>query len=128
MSTPREIAFEDIRKGDDIEARWTLDGLRFTRRGVAHHRNPLCWYTEEGGRLANSDGDWTHYLHSRPAPAEPKGLGAIVRAVVGGNEWYFHRIGTGERPWINVARNWHAWYDFDPDSIEVLSEGNEVEP
>lgn len=86
------------------------------------------WKTPDGEYLVFRDSPAGRVIElvERPVPAEPKGLGAVVRAVVGGNKWHFHRIGTGERPWINLARNWHDWSDFDPESIEVLSEGIEI--
>lgn len=123
-----EIEFEDIRKGDDIEVRWRLGDTLETRRGVAHEKSGNSWLTKDGLTLVTLLGNHVRILlHHRPAPAEPEGLGAIVWAVVGGNGWYFHRIGTGERPWINVARNWHDWSDFEPDSIEMLFKGIGVE-
>lgn len=125
-----EIAFENIREGDDIEVQWRLGDILETRRGVAHkkERGGFFWVTKDGRTLVGFQGNQVRILlHHRPAPAEPEGLGAIVWAVVGGNGWYFHRIGTGERPWINVARNWHAWSDFEPDSIEMLFKGIGVE-
>ncbi len=120
-----EIKFEDIREGDKIRTEHPEGGIKFMCEGVAHKNTRDGWFTSEGGFLVSARSTATITLLHRPAPAEPEGLGAMVRAVVGGNEWYFHRIGTGERPWINVARNWHAWSEFDPDSIEVLYEGDQ---
>ena len=133
--TPREIAFKDIKKGDDIEARYTRDGVALTRRGVAHSTNSYAefWHTEASGLVANNyNGDWKYYLHSRPAPEEPKGLGARILLRRG---WEY--IATNSTPgthrwvWVREDRSGGClasrWSDLDPDTIEVLSEGIEVE-
>lgn len=126
MSTPREIEFEDIRKGDDIDVVWVSGDRMDIIRGTAHHKDDNGWWlTHQGEVLVTPNDDGTILLRKRTVLTEPEGLGAIVWAVVGGNGWYFHRIGTGERPWINIARNWHAWSEFDSSSIEVLYEGKE---
>lgn len=130
MSTPRQIEFDDIRKGDHIEARWSAEGLNFTHRGVAHHRNPYFWYTEEGGRLANGgDERWTYYLHHRPDPTEPEGLGAVVRTAEGIEYVSVNRT-PGTPRWVDAmiddehGERWALKWDdleFDRDSIEVAS-------
>lgn len=131
--TPREIAFEDIKKGDDIEVQYAEDGVTFTRRGIAHERGERNWYTEAEGLLAGDYDGWTYYLLHRPVTAEPKGLGAVVRARVYRST--FDRtlartlVRTAGRNllWVDEKGSlWH-WDDFDPESIEVLSEGIEVE-
>ena len=127
--TPREIAFEDIKKGDDIEARWERDGVVTTLRGIAHDPGSHYWYTEAGGLIANDyDGYWTHFLHARPAPDEPTGLGAVVRAALRSQESprVFTRVNEGPYGWADASGQLFAWPDFSPESIEVLSEGIEV--
>lgn len=127
--TPREIAFEDITKGDDIEARWERNGVSAAYRGIAHHRTYGNWYTEAGGLVAHEheEGDgWQYYLHSRPAPEEPKGLGAVVWT----GSMHVARWAEGPDaiyPWLSRGGDMYAWSDFDPDTIEVLSEGIIVE-
>ena len=138
MSTqePREIAFEDICKGDDIESRSTANGTAFTRRGIAHAFTGNTWITEEGGTVASGyRGDaWAHYLHPRPVPAEPKGLGAVVRARAreSGEIGLFVRtpslptlpgVPTREPDWVDCGGHCHYWSDFDPATIEILHDG-----
>lgn len=128
--TPREIKFEDIRKGDDIEARRVVDGVTCTRRGIAHATSSRVerWYTEAWGLIATDyDGDWKFYLHHRPAPAEPKGLGAVVRAKVSRPTSDPHSVRTFVRtagrdlPWVDEWGFSWAWSHLNPDSIEVES-------
>src|SRR5690606_8062853 len=99
--TPREIAFKDIKKGDDIEARYTRDGVAHARHGVAHSTNSYAefWYTEAGGVIANDYyRDWKYYLHSRPTPAEPKGLGSLIR--VGKAKYIATNSAPGTLRWV----------------------------
>jgi len=107
--------------------------VAYTRRGIAYETNsdrlPEYWYAEAGGLVANNyDGNWKHFLHPRPAPAEPTGLGARIRW----RKWEY--IATNSAPgtrrwaWVNELGNVGRlavirWDEFDPDSIEVLSEG-----
>src|SRR5690606_26050764 len=113
-------------------ARYTRDGVAYTRRGVAHSISHLAksWQTKDGGLVAsNYDGDWQHYLHSRPVPAEPKGLGAVVRAKVAASRldvetvWTLVRTEAPVDPWADERECFWNWSDLDPDSIEELSEG-----
>lgn len=134
MSTqePREIAFEDIREGDDIEVVWDYGDLAATLRGIADHKDADGWWrTPQSRLLINPIGATrTILLHPRPAPAEPKGLGAVVRAKVArtGRRGVFVRTHPGlyGHVWRGLGDAWD-WSDLDPDSIEVLSEGIEVE-
>lgn len=131
---PRQIAFDDIRKGDLIRLEYpTASGIKVTRRGEAFERRPDgAWYTSEGGYVAAPFTTGTIILLSRPAPAEPKGLGAVVRAAVGESMVDPRLVRTLVRtanrdfPWADEGGTRWEWSDFDPDSIEVLSEGVEV--
>lgn len=129
--TPRQIAFEDIRAGDRIRTEHPEGGVKFMCEGVAHQNTHDGWFTSEGGLIVSAHSTATITLLHRPAPAEPKGLGAVVRARVpasGGRLWTFVKVHVeqGLSPWQGPGA-WR-WSDFDPDSIEVLSEGIEVEP
>lgn len=131
--TPREIKFEDIRVGDDIEAHFHESDVFATARGVVGEIDGNMLRTAKGGPIANVGGyDWKFYLHSRPTPEEPKGLGAVVHARAAHPADVPHLVRTlvrtanHEFPWVDGRGNEWEWSDFDPDSIEVLSEGIEV--
>lgn len=140
---PREITFEEIRKGDEIEVQEPYDGLLKSVRAIAHHRvdfqRTTQWYTATDRRLVSSDDlDYqTHLLlHSRLASDEPTGLGAVVRARTSDDEephlWVRVDRGTDGRAWVRSelkSGGWHfwvAWPYFVPDSVEVLHEGVEA--
>ena len=130
--TPREIAFEDIRAGDRLRVEHAWAGIEFTREGVAHENTRDGWFTSEDGLLITADSTATITLLHRPAPAEPKGLGAVVRARVSRSTVDPRRARTlvcVGGAWVDeqdFRQSWR-WSDFDPESIEVLSEGIEVE-
>lgn len=67
-------------------------------------------------------------LASKPRPAEPSGLGAVVK--VGNGDIYIRtKLTTRHRHWSNAyGMNGHARYRFDqlPLPITVLSPGVEV--
>ena len=131
--TPREIAFEDIHAGDRLRVEHAWAGIEFTREGVAHENTRDGWFTSEDGIIVSPTTGGIITLLHRPVPAEPKGLGAVVRAAVGESLADPHTVRTLVRtaspdlPWVDEGANGWAWSDFDPDSIEVLSEGIEVE-
>lgn len=130
--TPREIAFEDIREGDRIEAAWSVGDREEAYRGVAAYISTHgAWCTEEGRPIAWAGPNITYTLLHRPAVTEPKGLGAVVRARTrsGSREGQFVHIRAelGTERWQGPGGGIYYWSDFDPDSIEVLSEGIEVE-
>lgn len=130
--TPREIAFDDIRKGDDIEVQWRMGDALETRRGVAHEWGGDFWGTR-GGRVLVDRLDRLDriLLHHRPVSAEPEGLGATMRSE--GIEYVSVNRKPGTPRWVDAGLHeggtpWAVrWDEFDPDSIEVLSEGNEVD-
>jgi len=138
MSTqePREIAFEDIKKGDDIEVSWQDGGRTTTVRGVARDRKGDGWQAEGGYFLAwdRAPHETVTLLH-RPAPAEPMRLGAVVRArplgtLTDATDLYVRFAKSGDKgcTWIRVGEGGgFRWADLDPDSIDVLPEGIEVE-
>ncbi len=128
--TPREIAFEDIRAGDRIRVEYAESGIKFTREGVAHENTQGGWFASEGGLIVGAIGGVTTTLLHRPAPAEPKGLGAVVRARVSRSVTAPHLVRTLVRapssraqrtPWVDERGSRWAWSDLDPESIEVES-------
>ena len=130
----REITFDEIRKGDLIRLEYDEFGIKSTRRGEAFERRPDgAWYTSEGGYVAAPFTTGTILLLHRPTPAEPKSLGAVVRAAVRSSSADPHRVRTLVRtasrnfPWVDEGGDGWVWFDLDPESIEVLPEGIEVE-
>lgn len=138
MSTPRQIEFEDIRKGDYIEVAWERNDRTDTSRGTAHRKAADGWWRTRGGQLLAGPvftENRTITLLHRPAPAEPEGLGAVVRTSEG-NEYVSVNRQPGTPRWVEAmtddvfGERWPIrWveFDLDLDSIEVLSEGNEEE-
>jgi hypothetical protein len=137
MSTtePREIAFEEICEGDDIEVVWQRNDRTDTSRGVAARKGADGWWRTRGGQLLAGPvliESRTLILHRRPAPAELEGLGAVIEYA--GNEWVSTNRAPGTLRWVPVDDDRtrdealvYRWSEFEPDSIEVLSEGIEVE-
>ena len=131
--TPREIVFEDIRAGDWIRVEHAEDGIEFTREGVAHENTHDGWFTSEDGIIVSPTTGGIITLLHRPVPAEPKGLGAVVRARVYRSTFDRTLVRTLVRtagrnlPWVDEKGSLWRWDDFDPESIEVLPEGIEVE-
>lgn len=131
--TPRVIAFDDIREGDRIEVAWSVGDREEAYRGVAGYTSAHgAWCTEEGMPIvAQGDGGTITLLH-RPTATEPKGLGAVVRARVSRSTIDPRRARTlvcVGGVWVDeqdFRQSW-TWSNFDPESIEVLSEGIEVE-
>lgn len=127
-----EIAFENIREGDDIEVQWRLGDTLETRRGVAHEKSGNSWLTKDGLTLVTLLGNHVRILlHHRPAPAEPEGLGAIVRTAEGIEFVSVNRT-PGTRRWVDAmiddehGERWALKWDdleFDRDGIGVLYEG-----
>lgn len=132
---PREIAFDDIRKGDDVEVVWERDDRTDTSRGIADHKDADGWWRTRGGQLLAGPlpaANRTILLHHRPAPAEPEGLGAVVRTEEG-IEYVSVNRKPGTPRWVDSEAHdrrecWALmWVEFDLDSIEVLSERIGVE-
>jgi hypothetical protein len=133
---PREIAFEDIKAGDEIEVVYTHGDRTVSYRGAASRFSVdgSWWMTAKGKDLVSKQDNRDRILlHSRPAPEEPKGLGAVVRARVDVEVGLYVRSAPawrgdrGSPDWADPDGEFFYWSDFDPDSIEVLSEGIEVE-
>lgn len=125
MSTPRQIEFEDIREGDEIDVVWVSGDRTDIIRGTAHHKDAGGWWkTPQGELLVVSSGDGTIFLRRRPVPEEPEGLGVVVRSDEG-DEYISVNSEPGTPRWVyveatNQRMRWAVeWATFDPDSMEV---------
>lgn len=134
---PREIAFDAIRKGDDIEVVWERDDRTDTMRGIADYQDPAGWWRTSQGRVLAGPipaANRAIRLHHRPDLSEPEGLGAVIRTDVG-IEYVSVNRQPGTPRWVvamiadrdRVERWAIRWAEFDLDRVDVLSEGNEEE-
>lgn len=135
MSTPRQIELDDIRKGDYIEVVWERNDRTDTWRGIAVRKDDNGWWRTLGGQLLVGPvlvEDRTITLLHRPAPAEPEGLGAVVRTAEG-IEYVSVNRKPGTPRWVDAGvhdtsgRRALKWAELTrcTTAIEVLSEGNE---
>lgn len=79
MNEPRQINFNDLRSGDEIQARNADGSVHVTRAGVVDYVTSALAMSEDGRLIAARDDDIT-LLH-RPAPEIP--VGATGTATVG---------------------------------------------
>lgn len=85
MSTPREIAFDEIQVADLIEVRWWQGSTHWTRRGTVADKTHLVAFSPEGEYLVTRSFAGEVFLLARPAPEIPVGTTgtATVRGVEG---------------------------------------------
>lgn len=76
---PREIAFDEIRKGDRIRFTELGGGVTYTCEGVTHTFQGECWEAQEGGPVASKTDD-TITLLDRPTTPLPTEEGALILA------------------------------------------------
>lgn len=129
-SLPREISFDEIRKGDRIRVpNDPFRGVTDSSEGIAHSISGSCWLTREGGIIADVLDDTITLLDRLETPSLPTEEGALIlayriRGLTYGKPLTLRRSNRG--CWVGVG-SWVNEQGYDILSWAPLTPGPAVE-